>query len=134
MINFYLTALECGDDWDGPGYYFWDEVQATAYGPYDSFDKASLARERYAEFELKGFYDYYNNRIYFGSTVAFNYSGEVRIGTVVDVVPYRKYGQIRFKIVVRHHQSNTESNVSNTRNLVVLVTGVPPNNFGNKYE
>lgn len=45
--NTWLEWQEAG--YDGPGWYFWDEVQMYCYGPYKTADDARLAEQEYAD-------------------------------------------------------------------------------------
>jgi len=37
------------DGWTSPGWYFWDEIWLSVYGPYESAKKAREQLKRYAE-------------------------------------------------------------------------------------
>jgi hypothetical protein len=53
-----------------------------------------------------------------GATVAFNYSGEVKIGTIVKVSETNRYGRRGHLFHVRHPYG--VSKVTNKNNLVVI--------------
>ena len=36
------------DDWDGPGWYFWDETEAECHGPCNSAKEAEKELKEYA--------------------------------------------------------------------------------------
>ena len=52
MITEYKDETEMGEagsQWRGPGWYFWDETQSNAYGPYPTQAEAQVAEDRYAD-------------------------------------------------------------------------------------
>lgn len=69
-------------------------------------------------------HDFYGSDIRKGSTVAYNYSGEVRIGTVISLQKWqanKTWGHVfRYKIEVEEKSSRFISKVTSPLNLVVI--------------
>lgn len=64
--------------------------------------------------------DFYSNEIAPGARVAFNLSGEVRIGFIDEVKTQMRYGRLSDLIIVNEVGTNKKSKVTSRRNLVVL--------------
>lgn len=65
--------------------------------------------------------DPYGKQIKKGDRVAFNYSGEVRLGTIIEVREVNHYGKVRPLFVVSHLDiPSINSKITNSRNMVVL--------------
>ncbi len=72
-------------------------------------------------------HDPYGRLLAVGQRVAFNYSGGVRIGQIVDIRPSKKGGKTHgwdnepyVVIKVRHQNSQAISEVTNRSNLAVI--------------
>lgn len=71
--------------------------------------------------------DPYEKKIEVGKNVAYNYQGEVRMGTVVDIVKVKRHGKAKdwsgepyINILVEELTSKDISKVSSRKNLVVI--------------
>lgn len=71
--------------------------------------------------------DTYNNELKPGVRVAFNYSGTVRIGTLIRVTPAKRYGKAcdysgepYYNFEVLHDRLTTTSKITKRENLVVI--------------
>lgn len=64
--------------------------------------------------------DYYGNEIQVGKQVAFNLSGEVRLGVVTGFKPSRVYYMKTPYIIVQELGTKKDSKITRPTNLVVL--------------
>lgn len=69
---------------------------------------------------VEEFKDPYNVLIEVGSLVAYNYSGEVRIGKVLSFKPATLYRNPITYILIQEQATGFVSQVSSSRNLVVI--------------
>ena len=65
--------------------------------------------------------DPYKQKIVIGSTVAYNYSGSVRIGTVLSLErkSFKKYP--KFRIQIQERDEGFTSTITSPHNLVVIL-------------
>ena len=72
--------------------------------------------------------DVYEKKLAVGVTVAFNYSGELRIGNIVEIKPAKRYGktvndwtrEAYVTIHIQHCDSRMVSKITNRKNVVVI--------------
>ena len=71
--------------------------------------------------------DVYEKELKVGVNVAFNYSGELRIGKIVEIKSVTRNGKTEswnhepfFNIGVQHCDTNQVSKITNRKNLVVI--------------